>query len=88
MNNCSYLQVKVIAEAWKSSAADVVINLRQRTLAPKQLDSINWRLNLQMAQATKTKMKVPNAMFELGVQDENAEVRRPKNEIPSANVFG
>ena len=35
---------------------------------------MNWRLNLQMAQSTVTKMKMPNAMFELGVQNENTQV--------------
>jgi len=29
-----------------------------------QLEDINWRLNLQMAQANKAKMKLPNALFE------------------------
>ncbi|KAJ8304126.1 hypothetical protein KUTeg_017709 [Tegillarca granosa] len=37
------------------------------------LEAINWRLNLQMAQSMKTKMKMPNAMFELDVKNENKE---------------
>ena len=44
-----------------------------------QLTDINWRLNLQMAQSTETKQKLPNAMFELGVhregQDEKEKIR-------------
>lgn len=36
-----------------------------------QLEDINWRLNLQMAQARHTKQKVPNAMFELGVRTDS-----------------
>ena len=32
-----------------------------------QLDSVKWRLNLQMAQANQAKMKLPNAMFELNL---------------------
>jgi hypothetical protein len=39
-----------------------------------QLESVNWRLNLQMAQSNKVKMKVPNAMFEFNVTDENTPV--------------
>ena len=42
---------------------------------PLQLEEINWRLNLQLAQSTQSKMKLPNAMFELGVRDENSGVR-------------
>lgn len=32
-----------------------------------QLQAVNWRLNLQMAQCNMTKMKLPNAMFELSL---------------------
>lgn len=32
-----------------------------------QLQAVNWRLNLQMAQSNMTKMKLPNAMFELSL---------------------
>ena len=32
-----------------------------------QLEGVNWRLNLQMGQASQTKMKIPNAMFEMVV---------------------
>lgn len=35
-----------------------------------KLEDINWRLNLQMAQSTETKQKLPNAMFEFGVNQE------------------
>ncbi|XP_062583173.1 COMM domain-containing protein 10-like, partial [Saccostrea cucullata] len=66
-------KIRVIVDAWKSTAADVVTKLRQRSITPKCLEDINWRLNLQMAQSTKAKMKLPNAMFELGVKDENSE---------------
>lgn len=67
-------KVKVIVDAWKNAAADVVTKLRQRTITPKRLDEINWRLNLQMAQSNKSKMKLPNAMFELKINDEDSEV--------------
>lgn len=70
----SNLQAKVIVDAWKNAAADVVTKLRQRTITPKRLEEINWRLNLQMAQSNKSKMKLPNAMFELKINDEDSEV--------------
>lgn len=66
-------KAKVIVDEWSNSAKDVITKLRQRTILPKQLDSVNWRLNLQMAQSSKVKMKVPNAMFELGITDENCD---------------
>ncbi|KAL3867481.1 hypothetical protein ACJMK2_044683 [Sinanodonta woodiana] len=66
-------KVKAIVEAWTNGAKDIVQKFRQCRLNHKQLEDINWRLNLQMAQASKTKMKLPNAMFELGVKDENTQ---------------
>lgn len=36
---------------------------------PIQLEKINWEMGLQMAQAATTKMKTPNALFELVIQD-------------------
>ncbi|XP_065944582.1 COMM domain-containing protein 10 [Magallana gigas] len=68
-------KVKVIVDAWKNAAADVVTKLRQRTITPKRLEEINWRLNLQMAQSNKSKMKLPNAMFELKINDEDSEAK-------------
>ncbi|XP_052784943.1 COMM domain-containing protein 10-like [Mya arenaria] len=72
-------KVTALVEAWTSSGRDVLQKLRQRTLLPHQLDTINWRLNLQMAQSTKTKQKIPNAMLELGVsreeRDSNQKIR-------------
>ena len=32
-----------------------------------QLEEVGWRLNLQMAQATRSKLKQPNAFFEFSV---------------------
>ncbi|PVD19722.1 hypothetical protein C0Q70_20213 [Pomacea canaliculata] len=65
-------KVQPIVEAWSSNAKDIVSQLRQRTIHPKQLEEVKWRLNLQMAQSTRLKMKVPNAMFELSVHDDNS----------------
>ena len=33
-----------------------------------QLDSVKWKLNLQMAQSSTSKMKVPSAVVELGLK--------------------
>jgi len=47
-----------------------------------QLEDINWRLNLQMAQSTHTKQKLPNAMFEMGVRnDDSTETSKEKIRI-------
>ena len=63
-------KVTVCVEAWTSCARTVIDKLRKRTLAPKQLQDVNWRLNLQMAQATQSRKKEPNAMFQFTVADD------------------
>lgn len=52
---------------WTANGKSVAEKLKQRSIAPKQLSDVNWRLNLQVAQSSMTKMKVPNAMFELNL---------------------
>ncbi|XP_071105163.1 COMM domain-containing protein 10-like [Haliotis cracherodii] len=66
-------KVQAIVEKWTSCAKETVQKLRERTLVPKQLEAVNWRLNLQMAQSNKTKLKSPNALFELQVSEESTE---------------
>ena len=61
-------------DAWSSGAKNVVEKLRQRSVCPKQLEAVNWRLHLQMAQKTKSKMKQPAALFELVVNDDDTQV--------------
>ncbi|XP_012942446.1 COMM domain-containing protein 10 [Aplysia californica] len=65
-------KVNKIVEAWTNGARDLVQKLKERTVHSKQLDSVNWRLNLQMAQGSQSKMKLPNALFQLGVKDEDS----------------
>ncbi|XP_041366953.1 COMM domain-containing protein 10-like [Gigantopelta aegis] len=68
-------KVQAIVQKWTASAKETVQKLRETTLVPKQLEDVNWRLNLQMAQANKSKLKIPNALFELGVKDQNTETK-------------
>ena len=60
----SPMQASLFSQSWASQGRAVVERLRGRTFFPTQLDGINWRLNLSMAQASQSKMKLPNAQFE------------------------
>ncbi|XP_059159992.1 COMM domain-containing protein 10-like [Physella acuta] len=64
-------KVGIIVDAWTNGARDLVQKLRERSVHPCQLDTVDWRLNLQLAQASQSKMKLPNALFQLGIKDEN-----------------
>lgn len=66
-------KVNIIVEAWTTHAKDVIQKLARRTLAPNQLSDINWRLNLEMANMGRSKMKLPNAMFELKITQDDAQ---------------
>ena len=39
-----------------------------------QLEDINWRLNIRMADSTQAKMHEPNAVLELGIRDDETKV--------------
>ncbi|XP_038077865.1 COMM domain-containing protein 10-like [Patiria miniata] len=81
-------KVSVFVKAWTSSGKGVVEKLRQRTLAPNQLEEVNWRLNLQMGQASQTKMKLPNAMFEMVVSgQEEGEKEKIKMEFSHDELY-
>ncbi|XP_068741371.1 COMM domain-containing protein 10-like isoform X2 [Montipora capricornis] len=69
LETCAFIleQIQALVELWTSNGKPVVEKLKQRSLAPKQLQAVNWRLNLQMAQSNMAKMKLPNALFELRV---------------------
>lgn len=60
-------KVQALVNLWTANGKSVAEKLKQRSIAPKQLSDVNWRLNLQVAQSSMTKMKVPNAMFELNL---------------------
>lgn len=60
-------KVQALVDLWTANGKSVVEKLKQRCLAPKQLQAVNWRLNLQMAQSHMTKMKLPNVMFDLNL---------------------
>ena len=46
----------------------VVERPRGQAFFPTQLEGINWRLNLSMAQPSQAKMKLPNAQIEFDIK--------------------
>lgn len=59
-----------IAAAWKAGGAAVLEKLRSSTLAPLALQSVDWRLHLQLAQASLSRLNVPTAMFRFAFADD------------------
>ncbi|KAL4227297.1 COMM domain-containing protein 10 [Mactra antiquata] len=80
-------KVDAIVELWTTNGRDVIQKLRQQTLLPNQLEDINWRLNLQMAQSSSIKQKLPNAMFELGVSTETDDKKKIRVEFTHDELY-
>uniref|UniRef100_A0A5F8GH29 COMM domain containing 10 n=1 Tax=Monodelphis domestica TaxID=13616 RepID=A0A5F8GH29_MONDO len=67
-------KAEAFANAWASMGQETVEKFRQRILAPQKLETIGWKLNLQMAQSNQAKLKSPQAVLELGVSNEDSKV--------------
>ncbi|XP_780543.1 COMM domain-containing protein 10 [Strongylocentrotus purpuratus] len=80
-------KVSLFTKAWTSLGKDVVEKLRKRTLSPNQLTDVNWRLNLQMSQQNQTKLKMPNAMLELGITTDHGDKDRIRMEFTHEELF-
>jgi len=66
-------KVLCFVSIWEQNGGSLIENYRKRSFAPKQLDTINWELRLQTAQSNKTKLKLPTAIIELGLQSQDPE---------------
>ncbi|XP_029427017.1 COMM domain-containing protein 10 isoform X4 [Rhinatrema bivittatum] len=65
-------KAEAFASVWAAAGQETVEKFRQRSLAPKKLETTSWQLNLQMAQSTQAKMKSPRAVLELGISNEDS----------------
>ena len=61
-------QASLFSQSWASQGRVVVERLKGRAFFPTQLEGINWRLNLSMAQPSQAKMKLPNAQIEFDIK--------------------
>eukprot|EP00112_Aurelia_sp_Birch-Aquarium-sp1_P024127 Seg7470.1 transcript_id=Seg7470.1/GoldUCD/mRNA.D3Y31 product="COMM domain-containing protein 10" protein_id=Seg7470.1/GoldUCD/D3Y31 len=80
-------KLTAVVDIWTENGASVITKLRKRSLAPKQLDSVNWRLNLQLAQSNRTKMKKTNAFFELGLKSTSSEEEKVRLEFTHGELY-
>jgi len=63
-------KVNAIVGVWQESGKEILDKIRvNKTISFKQLKTIKWRLNLQLATDLKTKQKLPNALFEFAINE-------------------
>nr|XP_020635709.1 COMM domain-containing protein 10 isoform X2 [Pogona vitticeps] len=67
-------KAEVFATVWAAAGPETVEKFRQRIFSPQKLETVGWQLNLQMAQSTQAKQKSPQAVLELGVNNEDSKV--------------
>nr|XP_020635708.1 COMM domain-containing protein 10 isoform X1 [Pogona vitticeps] len=65
-------KAEVFATVWAAAGPETVEKFRQRIFSPQKLETVGWQLNLQMAQSTQAKQKSPQAVLELGVNNEDS----------------
>jgi hypothetical protein len=63
-------KVNAIVGVWQENGKEILDKIRiNKTISLKQLKAIKWRLNLQLATNLKTKQKLPNALFEFAINE-------------------
>ncbi|KAJ7335679.1 hypothetical protein JRQ81_013620 [Phrynocephalus forsythii] len=65
-------KAELFATAWAAAGPETMEKFRQRIFSPQKLETVGWQLNLQMAQSTQAKQKSPQAVLELGVNNEDS----------------
>ncbi|XP_053159540.1 COMM domain-containing protein 10 isoform X2 [Hemicordylus capensis] len=65
-------KVEVFATTWAAAGPETIEKFRQRSLSPQKLETVGWQLSLQMSQSTQAKQKSPQAVLELGVNNEDS----------------
>jgi len=69
-------KISAFEQIWESESKDFVAKLRSKTLAPLTLDSINWRLHLQIGQSSLSRLKEPSALLELGLTKDGTKTKQ------------
>ncbi|XP_011819061.1 PREDICTED: COMM domain-containing protein 10 isoform X2 [Colobus angolensis palliatus] len=65
-------KAEAFVNTWSSMGQETVEKFRQRILAPYKLETVGWQLNLQMAHCAQAKLKSPQAVLQLGVNNEDS----------------
>ena len=66
-------QIECFVNIWVDHGTNVNELLRKRSLAPKQLENVNWELRLQTASADQSKLRIPSGILELCLSQSDSE---------------
>ncbi|XP_003389279.1 PREDICTED: COMM domain-containing protein 10-like [Amphimedon queenslandica] len=77
----------LFSQIWGSHGKLVVEKLRSHQFYPSQLEETKWRLNLQMADSSFSRLKEPNAIFELTVSGKEKETEKIKLDFNHSELY-
>ena len=60
-------KMECFVSLWNENAVNVIQLLKKINLGPNQLDTVKWRLSLQLARNNHSKLKIPSSILELGI---------------------
>eukprot|EP01098_Paradermamoeba_levis_P008243 TRINITY_DN341_c0_g1_i1.p1 TRINITY_DN341_c0_g1~~TRINITY_DN341_c0_g1_i1.p1 ORF type:complete len:202 (-),score=56.94 TRINITY_DN341_c0_g1_i1:191-796(-) len=71
-------KVEIYFRVWQAEREKVVEKLRERTVVPEVLTSIDWRLHLQMAKRGEERLRSPSALFHFTLSDSDTNQEKEK----------
>jgi len=62
-------KIMAFDKAWREGARELITQLRKKSLVPHQLETVNWRLHIQMGQSTLSRLHEPAAILDFGLSN-------------------
>ncbi|GIX68743.1 COMM domain-containing protein 10 [Caerostris darwini] len=79
-------KISAIVQAWIANAKTVIEKLKKKTIAPKQMNDVNWELRLQSAQSSLSKLKNPIGIVELSLES-NEKIEKLQMEFSHTDLY-
>eukprot|EP00128_Syssomonas_multiformis_P009597 Colp12_sorted_trinity150504_noHs@11811 len=80
-------KIAAILQVWSKEGTSLISSLREKAFAPSELKNVNWRLNLQISQGDKAKMKSMNALLELLIGSSDGKTHNLKMEFSHEELY-
>jgi len=82
-------KVDLFIQIWSENSATVIQFLRHRNLGPKQLESVNWQLNMQAGKSFQSNLNSPSAILEFNLSStENKAADKIQLEFNQPELYG
>jgi len=65
-------KVGAFVHVWREESPELLKKLRSKTITPLELNSVGWRMDLQISQSTLNRLKLPVAIMDLNLKSSSA----------------